>query len=294
MPNTRPPVAGPRRAVDRGQVPGGGGVPRRDHPPVHPQLALDTATVRVGVAIADDDPLLVGRRPVPQCPHGQRLNRPGSPRIRPAAGLLVGVPVHRAVDRDGVPPQHLHARAEMFVVVDQGGVRRDARHQIARSGRRPAHLNGERQHGRPSLQRRRAEVAGVRVAQLGQHAGNLGMEGQRVEHVAALPQQPQPLHRIDAVRRALQRQMRVQPVDQTEEHIHDRAALIGIHRSKHARPAGQEPGQPLTMLRCADRASPVHHDDFLAPRSYRNAAARPSSAPPWKPRPRIDCSHDGL
>lgn len=212
------PASGLGRRIDAVvEVPGPGavlagrtGAARRDHPPFDRDLALDPFEVD----IADDDPMLVGRWPVLQCPQGQRLQGPRATTVRPPAGLLVGVDVDGPIHRNRIPPAQFDPGNEV-AVPDQRLVLGHLRHDVARLADRTVGLHQERQHRRPSSERLGSDVPGVCIAQPGHDGGQLVVEGQVAEALGPLLQQSQSLDRVRPVHRPLEWEMGVEPLDQS-------------------------------------------------------------------------------
>ena len=189
-------------------------------------------------SIADDDPVLVGRRAVLQRPQREALHRPGALAVRPAADFLVAVTLHGAIDRHAVPVLQHHARLERRVeaVADLG-------HDVRGRIRRADHLDQERQRRDLALERCGARVARVRIAQPRDGVRQLDVERVVAELVDLRAQDAQALHRIEPVARALERQVRVDALEHALDAVDQPQALAATQRAR-----GQEWARQLCGL----------------------------------------------
>jgi hypothetical protein len=132
------------------------------------------------------------------------------PRAVRAAGLLLGVARDGQGDGRSVPVRHLRAGDEMRIA---GQGIEDLRHHPARLAVLPVLLEQDAQEGERSLVGTGKDVVGVQVAKIGEDPQELRVE-LRVCHLREpVPQQAQPLGRIDPVHGALLQQVHVQAVD---------------------------------------------------------------------------------
>ena len=242
-------------------------LPRHAHFP----RPADRIAGSVRLAVADGDPLLVGRRAELHRAEGQAHHRRGAHAVGAAGAFLVGVAHHGAVDRHAVPVLDHDAGDEARVepLADLGD-------DVGRRGIRPVHLDEKRQRRDLAGERRRPGVAGVVVAQLRHDRRQLDVESVVVERAHLGAEDSQPLHRIEAVARALQRQMGVDAADHRLERGEDAQPLGGRERRRRGQgrlrrvARGRGLAAPRRLGRGAARARP------RAPRllRFRRGAAR--------------------
>lgn len=128
------------------------------------------------------------------------------------------------------------------------------------------------------------------------------VEAQVIEALRALFEQPQPLDRIRSVHRAFQREVGVEPLDQSAEGLDHLTAYVdrdlGDAIATWPASGWEVVAEQGPVLRLVDDGIASRHRALsLAVRFRRghwNAAARPSSAPPWKPRFLIVLNQAGL
>jgi hypothetical protein len=171
--------------------------------------------------------VLVGRRAVAEGPQREALDGPRPQAVRAPADFLLAVAPHRQVDRHAVPELQHDPWLERRV---QAG--RHLGHHVGGVGGGPDHLDQERQRGDLAGERRRARVAGVRVAQAGHDVGELDVEGVVVELLELAAEDPQALHRVEAVARALQRQVGVDALQHQLDAVDQPQPLRGGERAR--------------------------------------------------------------
>ena len=201
-----------------------------EHEPVDLHLALGRPVV-----IADDHPLLVRRGGHGHRPERERLEAPGVPGVRIAAGLAIGIELDRALDGDPAPARHGDADLERRV--REPGER--LRHEVLADAVLVKLLEQERQERRLRVVRAGQDVVGVEIAQVGEGVDHLVVE-LALRHVGEPEaEELEPLDGIDRVHRALQREVHVQVREHHFGLVDDRLALGGAERPG----LGQELGQ---------------------------------------------------
>ena len=176
----------------------------------------------VARSVADDDPALVGWRTDSERAERQRVERSRHGAVGSAAALARAAVPHGVGDRYAVPLDDLHAFDEIGVGHELAD---HLRHDEPWRDVGTELLDEERQPGRRTGEGRWGDVRGVRVAQVGQDAADLAMEGVVRHQPCSFMESSQLLHRVDAVHRPLQRKVHVQPVEQVGEHRDDVGAL---------------------------------------------------------------------
>ena len=141
-----------------------------------------------------------------------------------------------------VPLDDLHAFDELVVFHEFGN---HLRHDEARCNVGTELFDEKGQPRRRAGERRRSDVCGVRISQVGQDAGDLAVERVVRHQPRPVVQPPELLHRIDAVHRPLQRKVDVQAVEQIGEHRDDVGAFgLGQRISRWRRGLRLGPAEP--------------------------------------------------
>ena len=195
------------------------------------------ARFSLAVTIADDDPLLVGRRRVFERTKRQRFERTREPGIGTPAGFRLGMQLDGAVKRnpvpviDGDPFEEIGVTHRPLI---------DFRHHVAALAVNHIRFHQERQARHRVFTRPRPMVLRVRVAQTIHQQGQLAMKLQIAHRRQLLAQMLQPANHIDTVKRTLQRQVRVNAAEHLRQRIDDvqtlgpcqRRRLGGFYRSR--------------------------------------------------------------
>ena len=149
------------------------------------------------------------------------------PCFRVAAGVPRRGDLDRARDRNAVPVAHLDALAKGGV----GKSRHDVADDVFADVIVPIGFHAERQGGSDGIERRRQQVIGVKVAQRREDVGHLRVEGAfRCKLREPVPEQPQPLQRVDRMHGPLQGQMRVAALEHNDRLLDDERAFLRSER----------------------------------------------------------------
>ena len=144
------------------------------------------------------------------------------PCVDVASAVALAVERDRPVDRDAVPVRDLHADAERREV----DALLDRADEVTPLALLPVLLDPERDERGPARIRRREDVVRVQVAQPDEDADHLVVEASARVGLQPSIEQSQPLHRIDRVHGALEREVDVQLLDEDLRLSHDLAALV--------------------------------------------------------------------
>ena len=235
--------------------------------------------------VPEDDPVLVRRRPVVERAERQRLQGPGPARVGPPAGLAVGVDLHRAGERDAVPPLEPDARPRTSrspsttpaVLVTRNCGSSYGPYCSTRKGRAatwPRRLPGPMY--RVCASRSRVTIAGDREVELGV-AEVGGPAAQQLELV----------HRVDRVRRPLGRQVGVGTAEHRDQGVEHLLALAAVEPPVVAPPAasdrahrataGARPRRPARDRSCSPSSAPSRR---VVPGQAVQQAAVETACPP--------------
>ena len=157
-----------------------------------------------------------------------------------------------AGERHPVPRDRLDPGHEARVRRDRS--RRHERHDVVAVTGGAVLLDQEGEVRDAPVETGRTDVAGVGVAEAGEHVGQLAVDGGRRVDSAAAAQQPEPLDRVDGVPGPLEREVGVELVHDDRRGVDEASPGLRPTGRRSSRARSRPPGRPAPARRPAGRA----------------------------------------
>ena len=199
------------------------------------------------------------------------------PRARRASGWLPTNPslITSTARANGIPFHEIASTPGDEAPVHPGAGGRpggDERHDVVAVSGGSVLLDEERQGRDAALEAGRADVAGVGVAEAGEHVSEPAVDGRRWVDAASSAEQAELLDRVGRVAGALEREVGVELVDEGRSGVHEQELVVG-------RRARRSPPRIDAASRVASTcSSPVRSGASAAPTEAYTCWARSADA----------------